>query len=60
MKHAIRVRPALQLVWQLAMAAAFGALGIFVASPLLACLEVAVRHFYIEGRLGKPAMEPSR
>lgn len=55
MKNALRIHPALQLLWQLAMAGAFGILGVFVATPLLAFVHVALEFFYIERRLGKPA-----
>lgn len=58
MQRAIRIQPAFQLIWQLVMASGFGLLGIFVATPLLACMQVVLQHFYIEGMLGKaPAGE---
>lgn len=53
MRRAVRLQPALLLVWQLAMGAAFGFLGIFVATPLLACAKAAVEYFWIERRLAK-------
>ena len=55
MKRAIQLQPALQLVWQLAMGSAFGILGLFIATPLLACIQLAVEYFYIERTLEKPA-----
>jgi predicted PurR-regulated permease PerM len=53
MKRAVRISPGVLLFWQLVVAALFGLPGIIVATPLLACLQVVVRHFYVERRLGK-------
>jgi predicted PurR-regulated permease PerM len=55
MKRAIRLQPALQLIWQVAMGSAFGLLGLFIATPVLACIQVAIEYFYVERKLGKPA-----
>lgn len=57
MKRAIRLQPALQLIWQFAMSSAFGLLGLFIATPVLACIQVAIEYFYVERRLGKPPRE---
>jgi predicted PurR-regulated permease PerM len=48
MKHAVTLRPAALLLWQLVMGALFGVLGIVVAAPTLACVKVAVECLYIE------------
>src|SRR5439155_26279981 len=48
MKRAVTLRPALLLLWQLTMGALFGVLGIVVAAPSLACVQVAVTYLYIE------------
>jgi predicted PurR-regulated permease PerM len=49
----VDIRPAFLLFWQLLMAAVFGVVGVIVATPLLACLQVAVQYLYVERRLGK-------
>jgi predicted PurR-regulated permease PerM len=54
MKHAVSLRPATLLFWQLLMGTLFGALGIIAATPLLACVVVAVDYLYVERVLGKP------
>lgn len=48
MKRVIRLQPALLIAFQLAMGAAFGFLGVIVATPLLACLKVVVGYLYVE------------
>jgi predicted PurR-regulated permease PerM len=53
MKKAIRLQPAIQLIWQFAMGSAFGLLGLFIATPLLAVVQIGVEYFYVERRLGK-------
>ena len=53
MRHTVLIRPAFLLFWQLLMAAAFGVVGVMVATPLLACAQVAVGYLYVERRLGK-------
>jgi predicted PurR-regulated permease PerM len=58
MRSTVRLRPGTLLFWQLFMAAVFGIPGIIVATPLLACLEIAVGYLYVERRLGKPAAMP--
>jgi predicted PurR-regulated permease PerM len=45
MKQAIRIQPAVLLVWQLVMGTVFGILGLFAATPLLACIQAAVQYF---------------
>ena len=51
LSHACRVQRI--RLWQLAMASAFGLLGVFVATPLLALLHTTLEFFYVERRLGK-------
>jgi predicted PurR-regulated permease PerM len=53
MRHTVSLRPATLLFWQLFMASVFGLPGVIVATPLLACTEVAVELLYVEGRLKK-------
>jgi predicted PurR-regulated permease PerM len=53
MRHTVALRPATLLFWQLFMGSVFGLPGVIVATPLLACTEVAVELLYVEGRLGK-------
>ena len=47
-RRAVNIPPAALLVWQLMLAIGFGILGLFVATPLLAVIVVAVRILYIE------------
>jgi predicted PurR-regulated permease PerM len=54
-RRAVNIPPAVLLVWQLMLAIGFGALALFVATPLLAVLVVAVRILYLE-----PAEERKR
>src|SRR6185437_5627371 len=60
MRRAVDIRPAFLLFWQLLMAAVFGVVGVIVATPLLACLQVAVEYLYVERRLkkGHEALKP--
>lgn len=58
MRHTVHLRPATLLFWQLFMAASFGLPGVIVATPLLACTEVAVDYLYVERHLGKTPVEP--
>lgn len=53
MKRAIEIPPALLLLWQIAMASAFGIVALFVAAPLLATLLVGVDHFWVKRTLHK-------
>jgi predicted PurR-regulated permease PerM len=55
MKQAVRIQPALLLVWQLVFVNAFGLLGLFIATPLLAALQTAIRIAYVQRALGRPA-----
>jgi predicted PurR-regulated permease PerM len=48
MKRAIHLRPAVLLFWQMLMGGLFGVLGVIVATPLLACVKVAVDFLYVE------------
>ena len=57
MKRAARLRPALLLFFQLLAGAVFGVLGVIVATPLLACAQVAVDYLYVERALGKRPAE---
>lgn len=47
-RRAVDIPPAALLIWQLMLAVGFGVLGLFVATPLLAVIAVAVRVLYIE------------
>lgn len=47
-KRAVNIPPAALLVWQLMLTIGFGVLALFVATPLLAVLVVAVRILYLE------------
>lgn len=53
MKRAVVIHPGSLLIWQLAMAALFGILGIMIATPLLACFKVTVGYLYVERKLNK-------
>jgi len=55
MRWAVRIPPALLLIWQLAFTAAFGIGGLLVATPLLAALKGLLQRGYVEGTLGKQA-----
>ena len=47
-RRAVNIPPAALLVWQLMLALGFGIMALFVATPLLAVLVVAVRILWIE------------
>jgi predicted PurR-regulated permease PerM len=47
-RRAVNIPPAALLIWQLMLAVGFGILGLFVATPLLAVIAVAVRIMYVE------------
>jgi predicted PurR-regulated permease PerM len=47
-RKAVNIPPAALLLWQLMLAVGFGVLALFVATPLLAVLVVAVRVLYVE------------
>ncbi len=47
-RRAVNIPPAALLVWQMMLAVGFGILGLFVATPLLAIIVVAVRILYLE------------
>lgn len=53
MKRAVRIQPAVLLLWQLALGVAFGLPALLVATPLLAVVQVTVQYLYIERALGK-------
>jgi predicted PurR-regulated permease PerM len=48
MKRAVHLRPALLLVWQVTFGALFGPVGVIVATPVLACLQCALQHLWID------------
>ena len=56
MRRAVELRPATLLIWQIVMAGLFGIIGVFVATPVLACLKVGVNYLYVERRLGKRSL----
>ncbi len=47
-RRAVNIPPAALLAWQLMLTIGFGFLALFVATPLLAVLTVAVRILYLE------------
>jgi predicted PurR-regulated permease PerM len=47
-QRAVNIPPAVLLVWQLMLALGFGLMALFVATPLLAVIVVAVRVLYVE------------
>ena len=47
-RRAVNIPPAALLIWQLMLTIGFGILALFVATPLLAVIVVAVRIMYIE------------
>lgn len=57
MRRAAKLHPAVLLLWQLLMGATFGLPGVVVATPLLACVQEATDHLYVEQRLGKRIAE---
>ena len=55
MKRAVKLQPALLLVWQGFFGAVFGLVGTIVATPVLVCVQALTQHLWVERRLGKPA-----
>lgn len=47
-RRAVNIPPAALLIWQIMLAVGFGLLGLFVATPLLAVIVVAVKIAYLE------------
>jgi predicted PurR-regulated permease PerM len=47
-RRAVNIPPAALLVWQLMLALGFGIMALFVATPLLAVVVVAIRILYLE------------
>jgi predicted PurR-regulated permease PerM len=47
-RRAVNIPPAALLIWQIMLAIGFGILGLFVATPLLAVIVIAVRILHIE------------
>jgi predicted PurR-regulated permease PerM len=52
-RGAVRMPPALLLVWQLIMGGSFGVLGVLAAQPLLAAALVTIEYVYVERVLGR-------
>jgi predicted PurR-regulated permease PerM len=48
MRRAVRLQPAITILFQMVMAVLFGFLGLVVAVPLLAAIRVLVRRLYID------------
>jgi predicted PurR-regulated permease PerM len=48
MREAVSLEPATTILFQLAMGVLFGFLGVFLAVPLLAALQVVVRRLYVD------------
>src|SRR5262249_51286480 len=51
MRRAVEINPALLLVWEVLMGGVFGIVGVIVATPALACVQVSVEYLYVERRL---------
>jgi predicted PurR-regulated permease PerM len=47
-RRAVNIPPAMLIIWQLMLAIGFGLMALFVATPLLAVISVAVRILYLE------------
>jgi predicted PurR-regulated permease PerM len=47
-RRAVNIPPAMLIIWQLMLAVGFGIMALFVATPLLAVISVAVRILYLE------------
>lgn len=58
MRRAIRIQPAVLLVWQVTMGLALGIFGFVIATPLYVCLKTAFDYLYVERGLGKRAFPP--
>lgn len=59
MRWAVKIRPALLLLWQLAFITGFGLLGLLVSSPLLAAVQAGILRGYVGRVLGKePSLPP--
>jgi predicted PurR-regulated permease PerM len=53
MRWAVKIRPGLLLIWQLAFVTAFGLIGLMVATPLLGAIQAGVRRGYVQRVLGR-------
>ena len=53
MKRAVKLQPALLLVWQGFFGAVFGLMGTVVATPLLVVAQLLTQYLWVEKRLGK-------
>lgn len=49
MREAVRLEPAATLLFQMAMGVLFGFLGLFLAVPLFAALQLLVKRLYVDG-----------
>ncbi|HYS10361.1 MAG TPA: AI-2E family transporter [Myxococcales bacterium] len=52
MKRAVKLQPALLLVWQGFFSAVFGLVGAVVATPVLVCVQILTARLWVERRLG--------
>lgn len=52
MGKAVRIRPAVLILWQMAFALGFGFMGLLVATPLLAVVQAGIRTGYQKRALG--------
>jgi predicted PurR-regulated permease PerM len=52
MKRAVKLQPALLLVWQGFFSAVFGIVGAIVATPVLVCVQILTGRLWVERRLG--------
>jgi predicted PurR-regulated permease PerM len=55
MTRAVKLQPALLLVWQGFFGAVFGVVGTIVATPVLVCVQILTQYLWVERRLGKHA-----
>ena len=53
MRRAVHLKPALLILWQFVMGAAFGVPGLVIATPVLAVVKVGVELFYVQRTLHK-------
>jgi predicted PurR-regulated permease PerM len=57
--HAVGVSPLVSLVAILALGSAYGVLGVFIAVPLIAVLQVLLDRFVLEAAPGPPLTDPA-
>lgn len=53
-QRAINLPPGLTITSQIILGAAFGTIGLAVATPLMGAIIVAIKEFYVKDSLGKP------